>query len=952
MRKNKRPATAFARKSLVIATEVAIAMAGILAVTGAQAQQVEKIEVTGSSIKRVDAETPSPVQVITADELTRSGYTTISDVLRDITANGQGTLNQGFNQAFAGGASGISLRGLTVGATLVLIDGHRMAPYPLSDDGQRPFVDISSIPFEAVERIEILKDGASAVYGSDAMAGVVNVILKKSFVGTSISGEIGTTQHGGGNTERFSIIHGFGDAARGRNGYVALEYRHQDPILLRQRSGLWTNFDWTAEGGENLNPGARNALTGSPRLQTPYLQIPGSSTSNAANFAFYPGCTYAQMRASQCTFINPWAQLQPKSQNLNLLGSFTALLANTWEFNVKASFFDSRNQQTRRPTDVPFGSFGGITITGPGVIPRIVGAIPTFTVPANYPGNTLGVPANIRAMVTTTEGRVEEIESKSYRLVAELGGSLAGWDVKGSAGFTKVETIIDYRNYVNFANLYAALNSTDPSTRFLLTGNNSAAVMALVTPTIHHKYTDELDFLEVRAGRDLMKLAGGPLGLSVGAGYVQKKLNAANPVENQIGTTPVAGAYAVGDEKNTSAYAELVAPVMKSLELEAAVRYDHYDTYGNSTTPKFGFKFTPIKEFAVRGTASRGFRAPSATENAVAGSLFGFNAIRDPLLCPVSLATGRPNLTSPSNVPAFCTFNPTYLQGTNPDLAPEKSKSYTLGLILEPVPRWSTTLDYYKIEVKNQIIPGAALATFDPLLYVVRGTPQIVTFGDGRTGLSPVGLIQFVNTPYVNGQVTETSGVEFETRYRFNVADNKFTVGLQYTHMLNYDQTIDGVKYRLAGTHGPSIIGGDTGNPRDRAQLTLQWERGPFTVAATTNYVGSYDVTDPSSGLNDCVNGIQGYNSQFVTVDPPDKYCKIKAFYYTNLSVQYRMDRAWTWRLAVQNLFDKEPPADLQTYGGTGSNSSSAGTGAPYNPSMHQAGAVGRFFSIGATYRF
>jgi len=271
----------------------------------AQTQSVEKIEVTGSSIKRVDAETPSPVQVISATELKNSGYTSVSDVLRDITANGQGTLTQGFNQAFAGGASGVSLRGLTVGATLVLIDGHRMAPYPLSDDGERPFVDISSIPFEAVERIEILKDGASAVYGSDAIAGVVNVILKKSFQGTSLSAESGTTQHGGGTTNRASIMHGFGNPGDSKSGYIALEFRKQDEIKLSQRSGPWTNFDWTSQGGENLNPGARNAFVTSPRLNTAYLQVPGSSTGSAGNFAFYPGCTYTQMRASQCTYVGP-----------------------------------------------------------------------------------------------------------------------------------------------------------------------------------------------------------------------------------------------------------------------------------------------------------------------------------------------------------------------------------------------------------------------------------------------------------------------------------------------------------------------------------------------------------------------------------------------------------------------------------------------------------------------
>lgn len=916
-------------------------------------EKLDRIIVTGSQIPRAEKETPSPVQVISAENLKMSGYTSVSEVLRDITANGQGTLNQSFNGAFAAGASGVSLRGLTVGATLVLIDGHRMAPYPLSDDGQRPFVDVSSIPFDAVERIEILKDGASAVYGSDAIAGVINVILKKSFIGTVIGGETGTTQHGGGSTSRASLTHGFGASGDSISGFISLEYRKQDQIKLSQRSGAWTNFDWTSQGGENLNPGARNALVGSPRLLSPYLQAPGTSTSNAANFAFYSGCTYAQMRASQCTFTNTWAQLQPSSQNINLLGSLTSQLLSGWELNVKASHFDSKNQQTGASGAIPFGSFGGITATGAGVVPTIVGAIPVFNVPANYPGNTLGIAANVRAFVTPGQARVTDVDSQSTRLVAELTGSFAEWEIKGAAGYTRVVTNLKYKNFVNNDALYLALNSADPNTRFNLVGANSDAVIALVTPQVSNKATDELDFLEVRASRDWIKLAGGPVGLGVGMSVVRKSLNALDPIQNQQGIMNLNGAYAIGKERNTSAYAEVILPALKSLEIDAAIRFDHYDTYGNSTTPKVGFKFTPMAAFTLRGTASKGFRAPSATENGSAGSLFAFNAIRDPALCPVLLASGKPDLTNAANIPAACNFNPTYLQGTNKDLQPEKSKSYTFGLIFEPIKNWSTTLDFYQISVNNQIIPAAALATFNPLLYIVRGSPQTVAFGDGSTGTSSVGPIAYVNTPYVNGQLTETNGLEFETRYQFNLAAyGKLNVGAQWTHMLNYDQTINGVTYKLAGTHGPSIIGGDTGNPRDRMQFTLAWDQGPLSLTSTTNFIGRYDVTDPSQGLDDCASSITAYNSQFVTTDPPGQYCKVHSFVYTNLSARYKLDKAWTFNFSVTNLFDKQPPIDLQTYGGTGSNASSNGTGTPYNPSLHQIGAVGRFFSLGVNYKF
>ena len=253
---------------------------GILSVPvfAQQSENLEKpqrVEITGSSIRRVDAETPSPIQVISAEDLKKSGYSSISQVLQNITANGQGTLSQSFTGAFAAGASAISLRGLTAGATLVLIDGHRMAPYALSDDGQRSFVDVSNIPFDTIERVEVLKDGASAIYGSDAMAGVVNIILKKSFVGTSVAAETGRATAGGGATTHASITHGFGNLVDdGYNAYTSIEYRHQDRISYSQRKGAgdWRKVDWSGVGGLNNTHGVVTAQNPQPSTyNSPYL---------------------------------------------------------------------------------------------------------------------------------------------------------------------------------------------------------------------------------------------------------------------------------------------------------------------------------------------------------------------------------------------------------------------------------------------------------------------------------------------------------------------------------------------------------------------------------------------------------------------------------------------------------------------------------------------------------
>jgi iron complex outermembrane receptor protein len=215
--------------------------------TGGPSDQLATIVVTGSRIRRTDTETPSPVDIVTAEQLHDSGFTSTQDVLHNLTSNGQGTLSQGFSGAFASGAAGIALRGLNVGATLVLINGHRSAPYPIGDDGYRSFVDVANLPFDAIERIEVLKDGASAVYGSDAIAGVVNIILKKTYQGAEVTADSGISSHGDGSQFHLSGIYGMGDLdSDGHNAYVSAEFRRQNNIKFADRGGTFTRHDYTS----------------------------------------------------------------------------------------------------------------------------------------------------------------------------------------------------------------------------------------------------------------------------------------------------------------------------------------------------------------------------------------------------------------------------------------------------------------------------------------------------------------------------------------------------------------------------------------------------------------------------------------------------------------------------------------------------------------------------------
>ena len=229
-----------------------------------QAKQLQTITVTGSAVPRIDVETPSPVTVLTAQQIQRSGMTTVSDVVRSISADNSGSIPNAFANGFAAGSSGVALRGLTVNSTLVLVDGHRAASYPVADDGQRSFVDLNTIPLAAVDRIEVLKDGASSLYGADAIAGVVNIILKPNYKGVEGTVDVGTSQHGGGFTRKATLLAGAGDLEKdGHNGYIAIQYQKDNPIWLRQRGFPFNTQDLRSIGGPDLNIGQPGQRTGS-----------------------------------------------------------------------------------------------------------------------------------------------------------------------------------------------------------------------------------------------------------------------------------------------------------------------------------------------------------------------------------------------------------------------------------------------------------------------------------------------------------------------------------------------------------------------------------------------------------------------------------------------------------------------------------------------------------------
>ncbi len=939
-----------------------------------QTAAIEKIEITGTAIRRTDVETPSPVQVITAEDLKKSGYTDVSDVLRNISANGAGTLSQSFNFAFAGGGSGIALRGLSVSATLVLINGHRMVPYPLSDDGQRSFVDVSSIPFDAVDSIEVLKDGASALYGSDAIAGVVNIKLKRTFVGAHISAEAGVSQYDDGQMSHVSGIFGLGDlSADGHNGFVSLEYRHQDPILVSNRTGLWNANNpaaWQQIGAINLTPGVPNPVNqGSPlsiNSSTGVLVNPATGT----DVTFLPGCTQAAQAAGKCAFPINGVQLQPGSENLNVLTRYTQKVWDNWEAATEASVFVSRSQQVQPylgyaaaggGTNFPTGLVGLAASPG-GRFTIGAGSPWVWTVPANYPGNPYGAPAPLIYAFQDVGNPYTTFSTTTYRLVEELTGSSWGWDLNAAVGVSYAKTDELGYNFLNYSNVQTALNNGSYHVGEAAS-TNSAATYNFIAPLESWGASSLLNFIDLSGSRDLLQLSGGPLSIATGLEVTHRALNTLNAPSvmtgQQIGTL----GFAVGHQNDTGAFVELSAQVLKQLELDASARADHfwtdYGSGGNALKPKAAFKFTPYEFIAFRGTWGQGFRIPTAAEAGVSASSFGAGSINDPSLCPFSNGAAT-NITGLSYYfPSQCSISPANFGVPNHTLSPERSTNWTLGLIFEPIKTVSLSADYYDIKVKNQIVSGfelggllALTGTPGSASQFVRGNQVILPTSTGGSATTPVGTILFNSYPYANATETDVNGIDLNVKSRFDLSEfGKLSAELTLTHQIHYNLSAFGTTWELGGTQGPSGVSGDTGNPRNRATLNLTWDKGPLEVSGTMNYIDPWSINDPSGGQAlECDGQFAAFSltfsppGPFATGGAPSYLCHVASFTDIDMYTSYKLNKHLSVHGSVLNLFNRQPPLDISTYGGGG--------GGLYSSGMHQIGATGRFYTAGFAYDF
>jgi iron complex outermembrane receptor protein len=930
----------FRHERLVIAlSSMGIGISALSAFAQQAPQRIEKIEVTGSNIKRIEGESAVPVQVITREQIERTGATTPEQLLQTLSVALQGNNNTvaamvaGSNTA---GVTGASLRGLGSQRTLVLINGRRVSAG--GSLGDSTTVDINSIPLAAVERVEVLKDGASAIYGSDAIGGVLNFILRRNYQGAEGSVYYGDTNDGGGSIKRLNATAGFGDLGRDRyNVMLTGSYQKSAALFGRER-----NF---AKSG--INEGALNDTTSGNTFPANIL-IPDVGTRNPT----VPNCApsvVSPLAGPRVCRYDPSAivALLPQAERSSLYGAAHFALTPDVDAYAEASYARNRqhtilqaspiSDQFALPDTHPLVNVAPYNSGLPGVgVAKIVLSpsspfYPTAFIQSQTGGATPDVLVRYRS-VNIGNREFTDI-SEQPRVVLGVKGTLAGWDFDTAYLYTETKLTEHINAGIDlFSKILPLLNSGQVN----FFGPNTPAIQAQLDATqfIGDAYSvkSSINSLSAKVSKELFQLPGGPLALAFGAEGRKEKFSVDVAPELQIGDTTQYGGTNLPVDKSrdvTGVFGELSIPIVKSLEAGVAVRYDDYQGTGSKTTPKVSLRWQPSRQLLLRTSYGKGFRAPSLTDlyqpQITAVSAPGLN---DPARCRVRDANGVLNEDSND-----CGTQFNILTGGNTQLKPEESDNFTLGLVFEPTNSVSVALDAFKIKLKNTIIFGVDTNAIlnNPTRFasfITRGAPDPSTPG------LPGHVVQ-INQTNLNFGETRVDGLDIDLRLRLPAGEaGNFTIALNGTYFDKYEiQNLDGTFVSVNGKVSPIVNGAGGAIPRWRHYLSADWAKGPWDLTVTQNFQNGYE-------------DIPGTFEETVLEDgspnPAFKPRHVGTYETYDLQGSYSGIKNLRLALGIKNVFNRDPP---YTNAG-GQNFFQAG----YDPGY--ADPRGRFYYGSLTYAF
>ena len=913
-------------------------------------QQMQRVEITGSSIKRITKEGALPVQTLTQEDIAKSGANSVADLIQALPAM-QGFIPQSSSvNGNGGGVETASIHGIGSGYTLVLLNGRRIAKSAISHNDYA--VNLASIPLAAVERVEILTDGASALYGSDAIAGVVNFILKKNATDATITATYNAPTKAGGKSFNVGISKGFGDLDKdGYNVLLAYSHDEQKNLVAGQRGfassgvvpfsvggqnySLYQTSSYTAPGGVSL----RHADGSDPTQFSPDFLKNGTCGPNTFQAGNYCKFNYAAT-----------VELIPESQRDSFVVSGNLKLNSAT--NLFAEAVASRYSIT--PQYAPSAQPLALSLSSPLYAKYVT---PYLAQLGENPANINGAVMNLR--LVDAGGRTDEYRTDALHLAFGVDGNALGWDYNASYTHSQNKfydkAINGYLSNNTFQDIVAA-GGFDP---FAPSGSGVAALAPAVLHQTLDQATSKLDIINMHASHDLFKAPGGmsQIGLGVEATKEQhtdspsailQSTNALQPnfTDSIIGGN--AGALPFSASRmNYGTFAEMLVPVMKNLDVTAALRYDSYDaakndanfdnagnplgsaTQGNSaskSTYKISARWQPVESLLLRGSYGTGFKAPTLSQITSPIQFSGNTAQQHP--CPVS---------APDPRAAGCQGVTQYdvLQGGNQlsgssGLKPETSKQSTVGFRLEPIRNLSIGFDLWTVSIKNQIsILQENIAFSNPAAY----SNLFTLFNDPIQGSQ---TIAFLQTP-VNLASAKYQGIDWDHSFKTKTPIGDMSLQWTGTYMLKAEQDFPGT-----GTQSSLGKYGADQNVVFRviSRLAGSWKQSDtWTHTLTANYRSGYhDQTYTADDATVRIVNPDGSYGAFVAM-PNHEVASYTTFdWQTKMTVKKGLE----FTGGIKNLFARTPPLSLVTAGG----GNQVGYDARYTDPL------GRQFYITGTYKF
>ena len=890
-----------------------------------KSQSLETIVVTGSNIRRVDIETASPVVTIDRAQIQASGKVNLGDLVQELPSMAGAAMTPQVNNGGAGTA-GVSLRGLGSNRTLLLINGHRI-PFQLQD--------LNLLPVSIVERIEVLNDGASAVYGSDAIAGVVNIITRTNYQGAEFGLDYGQADKDDGKRRAAHMI--FGQTTDKGSIVFGVQYDKQDPIAAANRN-VSKNAQYIYNNGINSHAGSSRTPGGA------YFLPAGSAAATQL------GCTKVTLSGSHLP-----TQTTPPS-----ISDFRCYNSSTDGFNFQAvgNYDLIPNERTgvfvlgnykltenveayaellyhkmvahQRLAPYPFDLFSN-----------------NIVIPANQYYNPFGVAFGDNGPSSTIALRLASIGDRGLKIAnttemgnaglkGTFGDSSWNWDAHLSYGKLTLET--QNLNYVNFSQLAPELTCTtapgigtctpidifnqgDPNTEALLKA-------ASINPFLSTVY--QMKTFEASVNGSLFSLPAGDVQLAVGGNYRKEYLDGkVDPLINTTYSTDATGAplllcpgpnsicssAAQGGYNVKEAYAEVLVPILKdapfahSLNIDIGDRYSKYSNFGSTNNWKIALEYRPIEDLLLRGTVSKVFRAPTPT-NLFAGPAGDAPTATDPC-AGVSGVSGNAACKGFNVPPQIFSQLTGYVMGSQfaaahnlstAVLQPEFGKSFDYGFVYDPewIPGLSVNADYYRILLNNLIVSGPGIA--QTILTQCFNTQGPIC---GNIFRATDGSIKFVIESAFNSGNLVNQGLDIGAHYRLPATQwGNFRVGLDGTYIEKYNLDQGGFVQGLAG-HFDKTFGNFA---RVRGLGTIDWNLGPWTANWTTRYIGRITVGYDNAGLGP--PGVApGANSSAYTPNPQGPVLHYGAVTYHNASLGYNIEPLNTFvQVGVDNIFDRQPP--------------------------------------------